>query len=166
MRRTRREVATAHHEAGHAVAGWHLDLPVHRVSIVPNEDSLGRVLRGKRLASLAAKAQLGSLSRADRCYVQDSLVAGAAGPEAARRYTGRYSHVGAHGDYKTFADIATGVLGYEDDVFSSFSRFVRGYARQLVDVHWDEIASVAAALVEMRELSGTALRDVLAQTLG
>jgi len=36
--------ATAHHEAGHAVAAWRLEIPFRYATIIPHEDSLGHVL--------------------------------------------------------------------------------------------------------------------------
>ncbi len=37
------EIATAYHEAGHAVVQWHFGLPIFTVTIIPEGDSLGSV---------------------------------------------------------------------------------------------------------------------------
>ena len=39
---TKRE-RTAYHEAGHAVANYHLRLSIKKISIIQEDDSLGRV---------------------------------------------------------------------------------------------------------------------------
>ena len=39
--------ATACHEAGHAVAAWHTDLKFRRVTIKPEDDSLGHLMHSR-----------------------------------------------------------------------------------------------------------------------
>ncbi len=44
--------ATAYHEAGHAVVGWKLRIPVHSATINPDHNSLGHVLSSLQHADL------------------------------------------------------------------------------------------------------------------
>ena len=46
-KRFSKEQLTAFHEAGHAAAAWHFNMPITSVSIIPNADdgSLGKMLR-------------------------------------------------------------------------------------------------------------------------
>ena len=79
-----RRVATAFHEAGHAVVAWRRGLKVHSATIVPTKDYSGMVRRG----SLGVRLDIDGSNRA-RLRAESAIVVCLAGPAAQRRHNPR-----------------------------------------------------------------------------
>src|ERR687888_424968 len=101
--------ATAYHEAGHAVASWHLGRAVKKVTIVEGEDFLGRVqhypVGGKWL-----QPDVEINSRTVH-YFETAITILLAGPTGERKARGRWNHVGAGVDRQTALDLADRLVG-------------------------------------------------------
>jgi hypothetical protein len=78
--------ATAHHEAGHAVANWKLGFKIRRVTIVPRDGPLGTTTtKGPALRA----SEYGKLTGRRIGYYHDMIVSQLAGEEAQRRFDPR-----------------------------------------------------------------------------
>src|SRR4051794_38002572 len=83
--RKRLEV-TAYHEAGHAVAAFHLDRPFHHVTIEPKDDGLGHVLFTRFYRSFNPSLRL---TRRAEATIENQVLIGMSGMAAERKFGGR-----------------------------------------------------------------------------
>lgn len=137
--------ATAHHEAGHAVAAFALRIPVKRVSIMPD---------AKR--SSAGCVYIGPSRSVDAMHRQG--IVALAGEAAQRRYNPR-SVRGHHGggDRQVVAEYAFERTGSGEQA-TLLARLWELQARDLVEKRWDTIQRVAAALLKWQTLNAEQVR--------
>lgn len=157
--------STAYHEAGHAVCAFFLHRSFRFVTIKPKGDLLGQVVGRKsdfrRRMKMAAE---GFIDTSGACI-------SAAGPEAERKYTGRWNHRGADGDYGMILDIARGADEHggapEDSpmvqaiVKASFKQ-----ARYLLDRPWaaEAVREVARELLRRETLDHETFVSLMTST--
>lgn len=158
IRRSRSSVATAYHEAGHAVARVALGYAVRRVALTPElSDRLG-VCEGYR--SRAASADLGwGFWPARRLRAE--IVIRLAGDEGQRLYLGRRDHVGASLDYADAADMAFALAGGDAGKAQAALRRCERRAEALIAGRRGAVRRVAEALLAADTLSLTG-RQVVA----
>ena len=155
---TRALIATAYHEAGHAVMAWAHDVGVKEVSIVPNmeRNSLGHC---QHIVWSAFRPDLeDSLRTRDR--VQWLIMVFLGGREAERRFTGRYNHGGATGDMHQVFNMAS-YLASSDDEIDALVRWLTIRTRNSLDVYWAFVEGLAAALLEEQQMRGKRVREVM-----
>ena len=148
--------ATAHHEAGHVVAMHAQRIKVQRATIAPAAEYEGRVTHHRSPALLRGISD----ARLSNRQVEAHVLVFLAGPEAERKFAGRYSHVGARDDRDKAVELLTRHSGSDEEVRAWFRlRVVR--ARLLVEHHSEEIRVVAKALRERQTLTGSDVRAIL-----
>jgi hypothetical protein len=139
--------ATAYHEAGHAVAHYALGRTIRRVTIVPDDDTLGH-LRGRVLHD-SEKLRSGLFefdTLKELKAAEDEIVCALCGPIAEARFTGKENEVGASGDYETVAKIVL-ALHATGDVADAHLAYLEAQAREIVEVLWYLVEALAAKLV-------------------
>ena len=142
---TQAQIATAYHEAGHAVVAIQLGFQFKHITIIPgDDDSLGHILYEQYTMFL----NVGHRSFARD--LRDYLVSNRAGPIAEERYTGRWNDVGAAGDDEHFLSMLYRMYGDRRD---RHARDLTRQARRLVATHWRGIECVAQALIREQTLS-------------
>lgn len=149
--------ATAIHEAGHAVAAWRQDLDFTTISIVPDDDSLGRVAMGALPDGFAPESEI---TLEDRDLIERKAVVSLAGDAAERHYL---EQVGAQVDDALLADQAThdfasavNITSYlfdHDDVHQAHLDYMVVRARVLVEANWHVIEALADAVTEAGSLT-------------
>jgi ATP-dependent Zn protease len=138
---------TAAHEAGHAVAAWSLGIKFIEISIVPNDDSEGRV----------TYTAGGWIIRDDIPYTRKArehlLITLLAGGVADRRYGGRqWSDLGVNGDLQRWLDVNASMGGSKAAQTRRIE--VATYkAMEVIDEHWKAVTALAEALVERKCLT-------------
>ncbi|HEY6701787.1 MAG TPA: hypothetical protein VI137_13415 [Pseudolabrys sp.] len=143
--------ATAYHEAGHAVVAAALRRKVHSITIIPDAEAHGRVrhespLRGIRL-------DFDGSNRA-RLRAEEAIMIFLGGPIAERRAFPRsLRHWHTHGDYTKATDISGSVCGSTEEE-SAFLNWLAIKTQKILDLRWNQIERIAAALIERRRLSG------------
>jgi hypothetical protein len=153
----KRLLATAYHEAGHAVVGFHArHMPrLHRVSIVPDPtaNTLGHVLHhpSPRFVEQLRADHWNAVMQA-RFYEQIQMLY--AGPLAEQRFTGRRNSIGASADYHAITTLGIRHIGGWGAVTQALFRYLRLSAAAQLTTRWREVEAVAAALVEHRTLRG------------
>jgi cell division protease FtsH len=155
----RRRVATAYHEAGHAVAMYWLSLPIASATIIPDKEA------GSAGAAHGARFH----PTPDR--LEKEIIIMLAGPHAQRKHTGRSDHRGATQDYRRAVKFAFRRFGERrelGDVEEELRSVVGAYLRYLdlwtarnVSLWWPAIEAVAAALLKRETLSGRQIRGIL-----
>jgi hypothetical protein len=152
--------ATAHHEAGHAVARFQLDLPISSVSIVPKGDALGQVLHRNLPGSVYAGVEFGSrLTPAQLQRIEHELVATLAGPEAERRFRGRRNSLGSRSDREWVAEWALSL--HSPQTANAWIRYLDAWAADLMEARWENVQAVALALLERGRLRREGLVEIL-----
>ncbi|MEW6156160.1 MAG: hypothetical protein AB1813_01940 [Verrucomicrobiota bacterium] len=157
------QLSTAYHEAGHAVVGYFLGIPMRSVSIIPDGDSSGRVTGYRSVITRRWQEALsfGRLSPSEFSGLEKQLVALLAGDVAQRRYAPRSarSHH-SRADFSCVADVVL-KLWSSDKVRAAYLKFLRARAEELVEVHWAQIDALAHALVDRRGLSGREAKSLI-----
>ena len=152
-------VATAYHEAGHAVIAWVHRVGLREVSIIPDADAgtLGHCGR-YRWPSFAPDAGLDA--RTER-RAMNLMMVHLAGREAERRFTGRYNHIGAAADLETAYTLAAYVTGDTDPETAAFLHWLTLRTRRALGIHWIAVEALATTLLNAQRLDGKQVREVI-----
>lgn len=129
------------HEAGHAVAGIRLGLPLREV-VIESDD-------------LSGKARFGVICLLDRKVIQRAIVAAYAGPAASLEFCD--SHEGLEEDFEDAESLVQHLPGRGEKIL----RRLRIRTWCFVRFHRKEIERVAAKLLAKRRLSGEEVRELL-----
>jgi len=161
-REHRRLTATAYHEAGHAVIGWHLDLGVRRVTIVRNDaqGSLGHALFGRFRKNFRPDVEL---TPATKEHLDRNVLCSLAGPLAEKKHTGRHNSAGARQDYEDALNSAEFLTGSVDGRLErAYLQWARLRVEQLLGgVWWEEIEAVAQRLLRDRTITRKQLEEAV-----
>ncbi len=144
--------ATAYHEAGHAVAALALGQPVHRVSIRPKEQWLGR-----------CEFQKGRIRPAHDPFETQVMIM-LAGLSAEARHTGIYAFDGAARDLWAVRSL-TERRGASQKQVERLERRMLDKTEHLLNQPgmWEAVVSIATELVSRTEISGRAARHLYDQ---
>lgn len=172
------DMATAFHEAGHAVVGHHLGIGIRKLTIVKDEDYLGATFHyaGRPMSD----DQLYSPDARTRTRLEKHIIGTWAGPLAEERATG-WNDGGAgltapfehpeHGPVRRLAEggdmlriIEMAELlhgsGRTADAYMEYLRLRTLDIIEHAPFVWPQIEAVATALVEHPTLTGRQFRDV------
>jgi ATP-dependent Zn protease len=142
------DLATAYHEAGHAVMALALDRPVQRVSVRPDRELLGVCHFGK------------SVYRPSEDWVEREILIALAGIAAEARFTGNYDWHAAGKDEKYVRRLAVERAG--ERRAERLQRRLLARAEHIIgqEGHWRAVEEIAAELMKHGEISGRAARHV------
>ena len=155
---------TAHHEAAHAVAAFHLRQPVRRATIVAKADSHGHVLH--RSLKFGRHGEFDrTLSGVHRA--ESRIVVCYAGPIASRKLHPKSQwRVGGRGDFES----ASGYLAHLEDNDKKcndlYKKLLWRRAELLVNRRWKDIQAVAAALLKHRTIDADGIRSAIDSAYG
>lgn len=153
-----RLVATAYHEAGHAVVALALGRPIERISIVPGKTHAG-------LASLGRCHIQKGRFRPTKDWLEDEILILFAGMAAEAQVTGDYCTAGARQDLlavRRFVESRTG--GGERQVARLERRLLDKTEHLLADeANWKAVEAIVGQLLEHQTISGRAARHLYEQ---
>jgi ATP-dependent Zn protease len=163
VRWSKKQRATAYHEAGHAVMALLLGRGVRSVTVIPDEwtESLGMVT----FNPLPAFDPHFDRSGRTREKCERLILILLAGPVAERRYTGKWCHSGADGDRHAVVEIASRLIG--ERTTSSYVRWLSDVANEKFDgpFAWPAVRTIAAELLRKDRLSGRRVREIWSETV-
>jgi hypothetical protein len=138
--------ATAYHEAGHAAVALALDRPVHRVSVLPNQDLLGKCEFRK------------GVQRPSDDWVETEILIALAGMAAEARHTGTYDRGAAGRDLRYARKLM--LYRASERSLDRFERRMLGKVEHLLgdDGVWRAVEAIAAELLKLGAISGRAAR--------
>lgn len=140
------DAATAYHEAGHAVLALTLGRDVHRVSVLPKQDRLGRCEFRK------------PPSRPTEDWIEQEMLIALGGLAAEARFTGSYAWEEAARDLQQVRRLAAQRAG-ERRAVRLEQRLLRKAEHLLGDDgRWRAVELIAAELVRTGAVSGRAVR--------
>lgn len=152
--RDEREIATAYHEAGHAVIALALGRPLHRVTIVPGKTHSGVETLGQ------CQVKKGRF-RPSKDELEDEMIILFAGMVAEARYTKRYCESGAAQDLRAIRRFALSRAGGERQVARLERRMLDKTEYLLSDTnYWLAVQRIVAQLLEFNTISGRAARHI------
>jgi hypothetical protein len=157
--------ATAYHEAGHAVVKACLGLGYSGISIVPDNDSWGRVESGgkREKPSTWAAVDRGERWHPSRFLAEKWVMVLQAGDVAQRHYDP--PSMGPYSSRSDFVRCNALLLNYrpgkENPDTELHYDLLQGWTEDLIEQHWHSVEAVAKALLERRELSGRQVRAVI-----
>lgn len=142
-------VATAYHEAGHAVVALALDRPVVKVSIRPNRDRLGICAFGK------------AVLRPSQDWLERELLIALAGMAAEARQTGTYDRLAAGRDLQYARGLARQRAGNARQAERLEQRLLNK-VENLLDQpeNWLAVERIAAELLIQQEISGRQAKHI------
>lgn len=149
--------ATAHHEAGHAVAAWRFGMRFKHVTLKAGDGTLGQMLRGR--SPKWFKPDMDSSDRT-RLRAEHDIIVSFAGQVAECKFLGRRPRFGMEGDNQSALNMAT----YFCSSMSSAEAYLNYCfltSRDLVNSHWREIEAVAEALLDRESLSHEETLEVI-----
>lgn len=153
---------TAYHEAGHAVAACSVRRAFKSVSIVEDDDSLGRVLYSPFTGEFLESVSHGSLGQlAVRSRVEKVIITAYGGAAAAELLTGEVDNDGPQQDMARAADFLTRMTsGPEEAQAYGNWLWYRTKAILASPQRWPAVEAVARALLERHTLSYHAVRKI------
>ena len=148
------DVATAYHEAGHAVAALALDRPVVKVSILADRDRAGICFFGK------------AVFRPSEDWLEREVLIALAGMAAEARQTGEYNRDAAARDLRYARGLAVQRAGNERQA-ERLERRLLSKAEHLLEreVHWRAVERIAAELLRAGAISGRQARHLFEECL-
>ena len=162
MKPTKALQSTAYHEAGHAVASWHVHAPTKNLSIIPDDSSLGQHFSGPYFAGV--NPEFDDSPRCQRRLENKALVF-LAGPAAQRRFNPHgYRHYDGKSDYHEAIDLLS-YIAFEREELGAYIRLIEIRARNFVGRPnmWAAIEAVAAALLDRREIPVKEIKSIILQ---
>lgn len=152
MEHSAREIATAYHEAGHAVIALSLGRPVERVSIQPSQSRLGH-----------CEIQKGSF-RQSKDVLETEILILLAGPAAEARHTGRYDWIGATQDLRGVRRLVEMRAASQKQVERLERRMLDKAEHLLQQAEiWTAVDQIAQELLRNTTISGRAARHFVDQ---
>lgn len=152
-------IATAYHEAGHAVMALSLGRPIQKVTIAPAKLQLG----GTRLG--LCEIQKGR-SKATKDWLEDEVLILLAGMVAEAHFTGQYCSRGAALDLQLCRRLLQNRTSGQRQLERLERRMLDKTEHFLSDLgHAQAVESLAQELLEKTTISGRAVRHFFNQAL-
>ena len=145
------DIATAYHEAGHAVMALIHKRPVQRVSVLANQHHLGVCLFGK------------AVIRPSKDWLESEILISLAGLAAEAIHTGNYAWAGAGRDLRHVHDLAVQRAGERQA--ERYEKRMLAKAEYLLqdEGHWRAVELIVAELLRVGVISGRAVRHLFQQ---
>jgi hypothetical protein len=156
---------TAIHEAGHAVASFHLHVKIKAVTIIPAGDALGHM----RHAPIAFTRDGITFDDSEKgvARTERRIILLWAGPLAERKFAPRSRwRVGAAGDFATMDELFFRIQGADNEAARLYGKLLQRRAQLLVEHRWQDIVAVADALLEHKALDAHGVSDAILRAHG
>jgi len=142
-------LATAYHEAGHAVVALSLGRSIEKLSIVRNSIRLGAVQLGKGRNG----------RKQDYFEIEALILLGGVVSEA--MHTGEYNWGGAQQDLRALRRLSLARVDTEQKAERLERRLLDKTSHHLDQAgHWEAVESIVKELIKLRAMSGRAARHL------
>jgi len=163
-RLARQQMTAAHHEAGHAVAAFHIGVEIKQISIIGLDEETNKLehspyFSDKELNELTWKNLPGSLRENLENYAFISLV----GPWAQKKFNPKgYRKGQVEGDYYIAVKLLSKVKK-DEEILGYYFKMVDLEARNFVQVksNWSEIHRLALVLLDRGNITSEEVRKTI-----
>lgn len=152
---------TAYHEAGHAVMASILRLRCKEISIIPDEDYLGRFIRGA-VRNIDPECESNQKTRSELERLTMQVLAGNV---AEHLLTGRKCRVGSGDDYHKAVNYLSYVASDEEIPHYLEALWYRTKAKLSVDHQWLAVQRLAEELLKKRRLKSKRIKEIIRQAI-
>jgi ATP-dependent Zn protease len=163
MKTSKRDASTAYHEAGHAVAAWHLGFKVLDASIIRDDESLGHVAIEPEEPSTCDAIARGDRWDTSRFIAEKRAMILQAGDVAQRLYNSKPVRRGhSQDDLKKCVALLRQYAPDERKLdISAHSQLLHTWTAHLIEQNWHLVEAVANALLDCPTLSGTRINEII-----
>ena len=149
-------IATAYHEAGHAVMAVSLGRPIEKVTITPSKSQIGAMTSGLRLG--VCKIQKGR-SKPTKDWLEDEVMILYAGMVAESGFTKQYCQIGAAQDLRQVRRLLERTRAKTERQLEKLEQRLLDKTEHALndDVHLAAIEMVAKELLDKKTISGRAV---------
>ncbi len=157
--------ATAHHEAGHAVAAFHVGVKTRAILLFARDGSPGRHSIRSYLAGM--RPGLGSSPRSQRRAEKVALLC-LAGPAAQRRFNPKGAHsYPMETDRRQAIDLLSR-FAESDEELRAYRRLIEARARRMIarPEIWRSVERLAARLLEKGSMTAAEVADAIREGAG
>lgn len=151
--------STAFHEAGHAVVGTVLGVPIVKVTIEPSAETHGHTQMASRWVADVHGYRVPSRDLVERYVVK--LLSGITAQRRAYPRSVRSHH--GRSDGEAALSVAVLVMPDSEKVVQAFIDYCQARADQLVEEHWPSVTGVARELIARKTIGRKDVRAVIAQ---
>lgn len=153
---------TAYHEAGHAVASYHLHVAFSYISITPDEDSWGHVKHPK-LSNFKPEWDDSPIV-ADR--IERMILTSLAGQVAEGKFANRHNWRGSGEDWQSVINLASYSAG-DDEVLSTYVNYLWARAKALFNrpYLWAAVEAVAKELLIRKKMGSQLTRKIIRKAI-
>jgi len=152
---------TAYHEAGHAVMAYILRLRLIEITIIPDEDYLGRVSRGaSRTIHPDWEADQKTRTELERLSMQ-----ALAGNVAEHLFTGRRHKAGSYADYHKVVNYLSFLAGPKEMTYYVEYLWHRTKGTLRADHWWLAVQRLTEELLKCRRLRSKRIREIIRQAI-
>ncbi len=162
-RNPERKVATAYHEAGHAVAAYRLDIPVTRATIEADDDSLGSVVHANLHRRVYRALEAGPITPQTRDKIERHMIIALAGGIAEKQYCNRGNYVGSKRDRHSVVDFAIALSNSTAEA-EAYLKWLQQRTINLIQRNWNAVDAVTERLLALTTLSGDEVATVIRES--
>ena len=152
---------TAYHEAGHAVGAFAIGRRFNKVTIVPDDDTLGSLTGCGWGSKLSPELDEGARLRH---RVEAEIILSLAGCVAEAKMTGGCDHIGASGDYNDAVFYASYVTDSTEET-EAYIAWLLEKTKNVLSRRWDAVELLADELIKRREIGYKAAREIIRKGL-
>lgn len=158
---TKREEATAYHEAGHAVVAAAVRYPFLSVTITPTADALGHIQHPAWGDNIRPDITMDGNTKN---LLEKAILTLLAGRWAEKRFAGRWNNVGAASDFHEAVNLASYIYA-GGKVLQTYINWMDARVEVMVDnrLNWAAIKALAAALLVKRRIGYREARKIIAE---
>ena len=156
--------ATAYHEAGHAVAAYNCRIAFTEVSIIPNDDTNGRITFRKSPKSFQPDLCMNTRTR---LRIENNAIVDFAGGKAEHKFRhSRFPTRGASADFDNTVQLILYYCGSEREA-DAYIKWLSVRAEYLVGVreNWAAIEALASELLIHQKIGSRRARQIIRQTM-
>jgi ATP-dependent Zn protease len=152
-----KETEIAYHEAGHALACYATGVRFNKVSIIPIDDSFGRLVHNRISTKMAQDLEWFDNTRTQIWHLQQ-IVISLAGAEATRLVCGKKGgHKGDYQSAKKYAEAECGV----GETANAYSKFLLLLTRDFIKSKRKLLDKIAEELLKKKTLKYKELKELL-----
>ena len=154
---------TAYHEAGHAVAAFHMRRSFRYVTIEPDEESLGHVMYTKFSDSF--RPDIDS-DRKIRKPLEKAIITAFAGPIAEQIFSGRKNPIGASRDFHSASDYVS-YLCVSSEESEAYINWLWIKTKKMImnPTKWCSVKRLAEELLDCRRIGYVKARKIIKESM-